>query len=99
VFFFECNTQAFQRIPDAAYLFFDHAYIIGCLWPFAIEICYYGAMIGIDTRLVATTFLVAVFVLSGVVHDVVPHDHGHGHAQNAIWQQLHSGMRHEEKKP
>jgi len=59
---------------------------------------YYMRMLGRVVYISAVTLLAIVFVMTGIVHDVIPHDHGHSSAESAIWQQLHSATRHDEKK-
>jgi hypothetical protein len=46
--------------------------------------------------------LVSALLLGGILHASLAHSHGshsHGERESITWSQLHSALRHEEKKP
>jgi hypothetical protein len=65
---------------------------------FANRAIWYHAGMRKATFGLAVLVLVTAFVATGIVHDVVHHEHGHTPEDAALWQQLHSGIRHDEKK-
>lgn len=45
-----------------------------------------------------TAFILVVAIsFSGLLHSLVPHEHGHGQGEELVWGSLHSSLSHEQK--